>query len=159
MQAILEHHWLQLLDPNWKGAATTSECMNMMTRGWFDESHPETAIATHFSAYILGVTPTAPGFSRFQVRPTPVKEVTWAKGVVPTPHGPIATGWESAGKTFKLDLSVPQDTQADVVLPKGGTVLVNGKPGDVLGLKKGVYEIEVSDLPPDAWSDPSQDRK
>ena len=70
MRAIFDHHWLHLLDPNWKGTATTSECMNMLTRGWGDESHPDTAIATHFSAYILGVTPTAPGFSRFQVRPT-----------------------------------------------------------------------------------------
>ncbi|MEI7901574.1 MAG: alpha-L-rhamnosidase C-terminal domain-containing protein [bacterium] len=155
MQAIFDHHWLQLLDPGWKGTATTSECMNMRTRGWFDESHPDTAIATHFSAYILGVTPTAPGFSRFQVRPAPVKEVTWARGVVPTPHGPVMAGWENDGRTFKLSLTVPRDTQADVVLPKGGTVLVNGKPGDVLGLKKGVYEIEVRNLPADAWADPA----
>ena len=155
MQALLDHHWLRLLDADWTGAATTSECMNMLTRGWGDESHPDTAIATHFSAYILGVTPTAPGFSRFQVRPMPVKEVTWARGVVPTPHGPIVAGWEIAGKTFKLDLTVPRGTRADVVVPKGGTVLVNGKPGDVLGLKKGVYEIEVRDLPADAWADPT----
>ena len=159
MQAILDHHWLQLLDPNWKGAATTSECMNMLTRGWGDESHPDTAIATHFSAYILGVTPTAPGFSRFQVRPMPVKEVTWAKGVVPTPHGPIAAGWEIAGQTFKLELTVPEGAQADVVLPKGGTVLVGGKPGHVQGLKQGAYAIEVRDLPPDAWADPSENSK
>ncbi len=159
MQAIFDHHWLQLLDTNWKGTATTSECMNMLTRGWGDESHPDTAIAAHFSAYILGVTPTAPGFSRFQVRPTPVKEVTWARGVVPTPHGPITAAWENAGKTFRLDLSVPQGAQADVVLPKGGTVLLNGRPGDIIGLKTGTYAIEVRDLPPDAWADPSEKRK
>jgi hypothetical protein len=159
MQAILDHHWLQSLDPNWKGAATTSECMNMLTRGWGDESHPDTAIATHFSTYILGVTPTAPGFSRFQVRPMPVKEVTWAKGVVPTPHGTIAAGWEIAGNTFKLNITVPEGAQAEVVLPKGGTVLVGGKPGDVQGLKKGAYAIKVRDLPPDAWVDPSENRK
>lgn len=156
MQAIFDHHWLQLLDTNWKGTATTSECMNMLTRGWGDESHPDTAIATHFSAYILGVTPTAPGFSRFQVRPTPVREVTWAKGVVPTPNGPITAAWENAGKIFKLDLSVPQGTQADVVLPKGGTLLVNGRPGEIIGLKTGTYTIEVRGLPADAWADPSE---
>ena len=156
MQAILDHHWLQLLDPNWKGTATTSECMNMMTRGWFDESHPDTAIAAHFSAYILGVTPTMPGFSRFQVRPTPVKEVTWARGVVPTPHGPITAGWENTGNLFKLNLTVPRGTQADVVLPQGGTVLVNGKPADDLGLGEGAYAIEVRDLPADAWADASE---
>jgi hypothetical protein len=54
---------------------------------------------------------------------------------------------------------VPQGTQADVVLPEGGTVLVNGKPGNVMGLKTGTYAIEVRDLPPAAWADPSEDRK
>ena len=156
MQAILDHHWLQLLAPNWNGTATTSECMNMLTRGWGDESHPDTAIAMHFSAYILRVTPIATGFSRIQVRPMPVREVTWAKGVVPTPHGSIMAAWENAGKLFKLDLSVPQGAQADVVLPQGGTVLVNGKPGDIQGLKQGTYAIEVRDLPPDAWADPAE---
>ena len=116
-------------------------------------------IAPLVQGHILGVTPTAPGFSRFQVRPTPVKEVTWARGVVPTPHGPIAAGWDNAGKIFKLDLTVPQGTQAEVVLPQGGTVFVNGKPGDVQGLKKGVYAIEVRDLPSDAWADPAENKK
>jgi len=89
----------------------------------------------------------------------PVKEVTWARGVVPTPHGPITAGWDNVGKIFKLNLTVPPDTRAYVVLPKGGTVLVNGKPDDVLGLTKGVYEIEVPDLSADAWADPSENKK
>jgi len=150
---------LQLLDPNWKGAATTSECMTMVTRGCYDESHPDTAIAMHFSGNLLGETPTAPGFSRFQVRPSPVREVTWAKGVVPTPHGPITAAWENADETFKLDLTVPEGTQAGVVLPKVGTVLVSGKPGDLQGIKTGTYAIDSRDLPSDAWADPAEVKK
>lgn len=155
LQAIFDHNWLKLLGDDWKGAATTTECMGMITRGWGDESHPDTAIAGHFSAYLLGVRPLTPGFGHFVVRPQPVQEVTWAKGVVPTPHGAIAAGWELTGATLRLTLTVPRGTQADVVLPKGGTVRVNGKPGRLQGLVSGTYVIEVRDLPSGAWNDPT----
>jgi len=146
LKAIVEHNWLKLVASGWQGAATTTECMGMRTRGWVDESHPDTAIAYHLSAYILGVIPLEPGFSKFQVKPLPLNDVSWAKGLVPTPHGMIAAGWEKKGTTLMLKLTVPAGTCADVVLPKGETVLVNGKPGEVLGLGKGSYEIEVRGL-------------
>jgi len=146
LKAIVEHNWLNLVAPGWKGAATTTECMGMGTRGWGDESHPDTAIAYHLSAYVLGVLPLEPGFSKFQVKPLPLYDVSWAKGLVPTPHGVIAASWEKKGTTLLLKLTVPAGTCADVVLPKGETVLVNGKPGEVLGLGKGTYEIEVRGL-------------
>ncbi len=147
MKAIYEHNWLKLVDPGWKGAATTTECMGMGTRGWGDESHPDTAIGYQFSAYILGIVPLEPGFRRFQVRPLPVKEVRWARGLVLTPHGAIEAGWETTGTVFRLKLTVPGGTEADVVLPVGESVLVNGKPGKVSGLGKGSYVIEVQGLP------------
>jgi hypothetical protein len=48
--AIYAHNWMNLVEPGWKGATTTTECMGMGTRGWGDESHPDTAIAYLFSA-------------------------------------------------------------------------------------------------------------
>jgi alpha-L-rhamnosidase len=155
LQAIFDHNWLKLLDDGWKGAATTTECMGMITRGWGDESHPDTAIADHFSAYLLGVRPLTPGFARFAVRPLPVQEVTWAKGMVPTPHGAIAAGWELTGSTLRLTLTVPRGTRADVVLPRGGRVLVNGKADALEGLTPGAYEIVVNGLSAGAWGDPT----
>jgi hypothetical protein len=92
------------------------------------------------------VLPLEPGFSKFQVKPLPLNDVSWAKGLVPTPHGVIAASWEKKGTTLLLKLTVPAGTCADVVLPKGETVLVNGKPGEVIGLDKGTYEIEVRGL-------------
>jgi hypothetical protein len=38
--------------------------------------------------YVLGVQPTAPGFSRVSIRPQ-LGDLAWAKGVVPTPRGEI----------------------------------------------------------------------
>ena len=155
LRALFDHSWLSLLDDSWAGAATTTECMGLITKGWGDESHPDTAIADHFSAYILGVQPTEPGFSRFRVRPMPVREVRWAKGLIPTPHGPIAAAWELSGTTFRLTLTVPQGTLADVALPEGGTIRINGSSGRLCDLPAGHYTIEASDLPAGAWSDPT----
>ncbi|MCX6997370.1 MAG: discoidin domain-containing protein, partial [Kiritimatiellaeota bacterium] len=143
MKAIYEHNWMKLVDPGWQGATTTTECMGMGTRGWGDESHPDTAIAYQFSAYLLGVVPLEPGFRRFQVRPLPVKEVSWARGLVPTPHGAIDVGWEMKETALRLKLTVPGGTEADVVLPGGESVLVNSRPGKVTGLGNGSYDIEV----------------
>jgi hypothetical protein len=155
LRALFDHNWLRLLDDTWTGAAATTECMGMITRGWGDESHPDTAIADHFSAYLLGVQPTAPGFDRFLIRPLPVQEVNWAKGVVPSPHGPIVMDWVLSGNTFRLTLTVPPGTVAEVILPRGCDIRVNGAPGDLGGLKPGQYVIEARDLPAGAWNDPT----
>ena len=42
------------MDEKWQGPSATSECMVLNTNGWGDDSHADTAIADHFSAYLLG---------------------------------------------------------------------------------------------------------
>jgi alpha-L-rhamnosidase len=155
LQTLFEHNWLKLLDPGWRGARTTTECMGMITRGWGDESHPDTAIAGHFSAFLLGVRPIEPGYERFAVRPQPTRDVRWAKGIVPTPHGPIQAEWQCEGTAFRLSLRVPKGTVADVLLPPAKRVLVDGREGTLAGLPAGLYDIEVQDVSPNAWSDPT----
>jgi len=155
LKTLFDHNWLKLLDPSWKGAWTTTECMGMMTKGWGDESHPDTAIAGHFSAYVLGVAPTSPGYATFSVRPQPTREVRWAKGLVPTPHGLIQTEWELTHEVFRLKLAAPKGTRASVRLPEGGMVTLNGKKlSQPAGWLTGRCEIEVRGLPPGVWADP-----
>ncbi len=69
------------------------------------------------SARVLGVTPTAPGFKTFAVRPH-VCDLTWAKGVVPTPRGDVAVSWSWADNKLSLDVTVPAGTEAEVILPE-----------------------------------------
>lgn len=156
LQMLFDHNWLKLLDERWQGAWTTTECMGMMTKGWGDESHPDTAVAGHFSGYLLGVEPVEPGYRRFAVRPRPAGGLRWAKGVVPTPRGPVAAAWrlEEDG-TFRVSFNVPEGTAAEVRLPEGGEVWLNGRAVRGLpGRLKGRCEIEVRGLPPSAWDDP-----
>ena len=90
---IYEHGWDDVLEPSWKGARLTSECMTKHTKGWGDEAHPDTAIAGILSNYILGVEPTEPGFAKYSVKPHPSKGVTSASGTVPTPWGTLQVAW------------------------------------------------------------------
>lgn len=46
----------------------------------------------HFPRYVLGVSPAAPGFTAALINPAP-SDLDWAKGSVPTPHGPITVHW------------------------------------------------------------------
>ncbi len=112
LKAIEDHNWYKLLDPDWKGAQTVTECMGMIRRGWGDESHPDTAIAGIYSSYVLGIVPTTPGFKTFSVAPQ-TAYLTWAEGTVPTPHGDIHLRWDRMEKGLSVKLTVPSGTMAN----------------------------------------------
>ena len=66
---------------------------------------PRPALTT----YVLGVQPTSPGFATFTVTPHP-SGLTSARGVVPTPHGPIRVSWDTAGGKLSLQVTAPAGT-------------------------------------------------
>ncbi|MDD6030338.1 MAG: alpha-L-rhamnosidase C-terminal domain-containing protein [Kiritimatiellae bacterium] len=112
LKAIEDHNWYKLLDPDWKGALTVTECMGLIRRGWGDESHPDTAIGGIYSSYLLGVVPTAPGFRTFSVRPQ-TAGLTWAEGVVPTPRGDIRVRWDRRDDGLAVKVAVPPTLVAE----------------------------------------------
>jgi hypothetical protein len=77
---------------------------------------------------LLGATPTGPGFATWSVRPHP-GSVTWARGQLPTPHGPLKVSWVSGKRTFTLTVDAPRGTAGTVTLPGGSkTALLDGRP-------------------------------
>ncbi len=68
------------------------------------------------SQRILGVEPSSPGFKKMTIRPQ-VCDLTWAKGKVPTPHGDVEISWKWAGGKISLDVTIPDGTEAEVILP------------------------------------------
>jgi len=78
------------------------------------------------SSRVLGVTPTAPGFKTMAIRPQPC-DLTWAKGVVPTPHGNVTVSWKWADDELALDVTIPAGTEADVILPAKTTRVKAGR--------------------------------
>ncbi|WP_344819473.1 alpha-L-rhamnosidase C-terminal domain-containing protein [Actinoplanes cyaneus] len=83
-----------------------------MAHGW------STGVVPALTTELLGVTPTAPGFTTWAVVPHP-GTVTWAKGVVPTPHGRLTVSWEGTAGSFTLRITAPAGTRGRVTLPDG----------------------------------------
>ena len=68
-----------------------------------------------------------PGYRRFRVAPVPPGGgLTWAEAVHDSPYGRIGSSWRLRGDRFELTVTVPPGTQAEVVLPGGGSVVVQG---------------------------------
>jgi hypothetical protein len=96
-----------------------------MAHGW------ATGVVPLLSNYILGVTPTSPGFRTWRIRPA-VGDLKWARGAVPTSSGEvIKVQWEvgSCGM-FKLMVKAPRLSNGVVSVPVGegkAGVYVNGE--------------------------------
>ncbi len=75
-----------------------------------------------FYEYVLGISrdPAGIGFDKIVIRPTPVGDLTWAKGGYRSIRGPIAVEWKRQGGRFTLDLTVPGNTTATVYVPAKG---------------------------------------
>jgi alpha-L-rhamnosidase len=56
--------------------------------------------------------------------------VTWAKGEYDSIHGRITSSWRLEGTRFLLEVSIPANTSATVVLPavNASSVTESGKP-------------------------------
>jgi hypothetical protein len=80
---------------------------------------------------LLGATPTGPGFTTWSVQPHP-GSVTWARGQLPTPHGPLRVSWihGRGQRAFTLAVTAPSGTSGDIAVPANGrrvVVHIDGK--------------------------------
>jgi hypothetical protein len=71
------------------------------------------------SGYVLGIRPTAPGFSSWIVEPQ-VGDLRFAQGQAPTPHGPIVSRWQRGSGSFVLTAGGPPGTRGTVAVPELG---------------------------------------
>jgi alpha-L-rhamnosidase len=79
--------------------------------------------------YVLGVEPLSAGWKETRICPQ-TGPLSFAKGKIPTPLGPITLSWENKS-SFQMSLSLPEGMTAKLDLPateasKG--VSINGKP-------------------------------
>ena len=87
------------------------------------------------SKYVLGVRPVSPGYKTWLIEPQP-GDLTWAKGRVPTPYGPIKVKWEKTSWGLRLEIEVPNGTSGSVGLPTSSnadSLTDNGRPVRKLG--------------------------
>ncbi len=68
--------------------------------------------AAFLQTVILGVSPLAPGFTRFRFAPSPA-DLRFAGGVIPTPAGSIRVRWERSGSELQASIHVPEGCEAE----------------------------------------------
>jgi alpha-L-rhamnosidase len=98
---------------------------------------------------VLGIEPTGAGWQTFSVKPN-FCDLKWAKGVVPSPFGPITIEWKrEISGSVNIYINVPENTTAEVSLPVTdlGKLTINGKmaakaPG--VSVKGGSFNLRVS---------------
>lgn len=118
--------------PSWlfsvnQGATTIWERWD----GWTPEKGFHDAGMNSFNHYAYGscgqwiyarigaidIAESAPGYSRFIVRPVIVDGLSYAKASLHSMHGTIETHWTSQDGELTLRLRIPANTSADVILP------------------------------------------
>ncbi|WNI21972.1 alpha-L-rhamnosidase C-terminal domain-containing protein [Streptomyces sp. ITFR-16] len=116
--------WMDRHDPgitHWEGIGPGGSlyegAYTSMAHGW------STGVLPALTHQLLGALPLSPGYATWQVRPHP-GDVAWAQGQLPTPHGPLAVEWNTAGPGFTLTVRVPRGTRGSVALPGEPTRLL-----------------------------------
>lgn len=111
--------------PGWgymveQGATTMWEQWN----GYWSQIHSCFTSADNWLYHgLAGIRPdpAAPGFKNVIIRPAVVGDITWVKAHHDGPFGRIAVEWKLEGGRFNLDLTIPPNSTATVILPDGTT--------------------------------------
>jgi alpha-L-rhamnosidase len=76
--------------------------------------------------HIAGLNPdeTRPGWKHFSIAPQPGGGVTWARGRYDSIRGPISSAWRIENGSFRLEVEIPANTTATVVLPADPQALI-----------------------------------
>ena len=78
------------------------------------------AVADWLHRAVAGLAPAAPGYRRQRIAPRPGPGITSAAATHETPYGRAEVAWTlDGGTSFAVDVTVPPNTTAEVVLPDG----------------------------------------
>ncbi|MHC4743198.1 MAG: family 78 glycoside hydrolase catalytic domain, partial [Planctomycetota bacterium] len=106
----------------------------------FSHNHPMFgSVSQWFYNWLGGIEPDvdAVGFDRFTFQPQFLEGLDWARCTYRSVRGPITCDWKRRGERVAIDLHVPVNTSATLVLPAGGAITENGHPAaDSKGVKK-----------------------
>ncbi|MDR0542595.1 MAG: family 78 glycoside hydrolase catalytic domain [Dysgonamonadaceae bacterium] len=81
------------------------------------------AVGEWMYKHILGIQldESKPAYNHFFIKPQPGKILEWAKGSYHSIAGNIEVSWTHKNQQFVLDVTIPVNTEATVVLPDGAT--------------------------------------
>ncbi len=122
--------------PGWgwmlKNGATTLWEHWEFSDNTFSHNHPMFGSVSQWMLQQLGgIRPDADavGYDRIVVQPQTPEGLDWVKSSYQSIRGKIVSNWKRQDKKLEFEITVPPNTRARIVLPKGA-VLENGKPSD-----------------------------
>lgn len=75
-------------------------------------------VSRWFYEGILGITPAKPGFRHIRIEPQFGNKLSSAEGGYVTPEGEVKVDWSINNNQLIINVSVPKNTTADIVLPQ-----------------------------------------
>jgi alpha-L-rhamnosidase len=106
-----------------QGATFTWESWDARQTGDSESHGWGSAVLAVLQHDVLGVTVTAPGAARIDVRP-PATRIARASGRAPTQRGPVDVSWARSHDDFALDLTVPANMTATAHVPAAAVAQV-----------------------------------
>jgi alpha-L-rhamnosidase len=115
MTATDTHSWLHMIDD--LGATITTEAWDPAGKSNMSVAHPwATAPVNIIPRRLFGIEPLEPGYGRVRIRPQ-TGGLEWGRLTLPTIRGPIQVAFRDGAKAFKLEVTLPANTSAEVHLP------------------------------------------
>lgn len=116
--------------PSWNQVIAPNDAVPNTQSGITSLCHPWGAgVVKWLNEEILGIIPTSPGFSTFDIIPHPGRTLTSVSGSSPTPHGTISACFDLL--TGKCKIIAPPGTIGRIGIPKAektiNRITVNGK--------------------------------
>ncbi len=78
------------------------------------------AVADWMHRTVAGLAPLEAGYRRILVAPQPGGGLTWAEASLETPHGLAAVRWDLEGGDLRVEVTVPEGSEAVLRLPGRG---------------------------------------
>jgi alpha-L-rhamnosidase len=113
----------QQTTPSWGYMAdhgtTFWEAFNANTRNLSLNHWTHSAVNEWLWRNVAGLNPDeqSPGYQTFTIYPRPTAEVSWCRSAYDSIRGRIVNNWRSDGNTFNLDITIPANTTATVIVP------------------------------------------
>ena len=128
MNAKHDRSWWNMIA---SGSTMTLEAWDIKYKNNLDWNHAwGAAPANIIPRFLLGIRPLEAGFKKVLIQPQ-LGNLGFAKGKVPTPHGPIKIGvFNNIDSACKINLTIPENIYAKIILPYNiklkGVVKLNG---------------------------------
>lgn len=114
--------WLYAVD---RGATTIWERWDSIKKdGNFDETGMNSfnhyaygSIGSWMYERLAGIQIVEPGYHKSRIAPMPIKGITWVKACLETPYGTLSSSWSCKDNVLCVDVEVPANTTAIIVLP------------------------------------------